>query len=54
MTSIKVYNPGDIDAHFLLVINFEDGVIPAGSAYISGDSSKKIVWSAIKKQGTDV
>ena len=50
---IKLYNPGDLDAHFKLRFKFSDygTYIPAGKIYLS--SSKFLQWEKMTKQAGD-
>ena len=47
---INVYNPGDIEAHFILNLSFNNGVIPSGKIYIN---EEQLEFSEIAAQGND-
>ena len=51
--TINLYNPGDIESHFQLVVKFNDGKIPAGRMYIDGDASRQLSWKEMILQGDD-
>ena len=51
--SIKLYNPGDLESHFLLRFDFQNGKIGAGQISITQDSSKLLRWKEITAQGDD-
>ena len=47
---ISLYNPGNIESHFLLRLNFSNGQIPAGGMVLSGNI---LEWEKISAKGTD-
>lgn len=49
--SIKLYNPGCIDSHFKLTINFKDGKIEKGGINIEADGI--LNWKEFKSKGND-
>lgn len=49
--SIKLYNPGCIDSHFKLAINFKDGKIEKGGINIEAD--RALNWKEFKPKGND-
>lgn len=51
--SIKLWNPGDLDSHFLLRLNFNNGKIAAGQINIDEDSDKLLRWNEIVALGED-
>ena len=51
---IKLYNPGNIEAHFLLKMNFSDNKIPAGRINLNANSDRQLEWEEIKAIGSDV
>ena len=51
--TINLYNPGDIESHFQLVVKFNDGKISAGRMYIDGDASRQLSWREMTLQGDD-
>lgn len=51
---ILLYNPGDIDSHFLMGFIFKNGKIPAGKIYIdNGQVTRQLQWDEIKADGKD-
>lgn len=50
--SINLYNPGCIDSHFKLAINFKDGKIEKGGINIEAD--RVLNWKEFKSKGNDV
>lgn len=57
-TSIALYNPGDIDSHFQLKLNFSQGEtgiasISKGSIAIQGDASRQLLWKEISPKAGD-
>ena len=51
--SINLYNPGDIESHFQLKINFDEGKILASKIYISGEVDRQLGWNEIAMLGND-
>lgn len=51
--TIKLWNPGDLDSHFLLRLNFNDGKIAAGQINIDEDSDKLLRWNEFVALGED-
>lgn len=51
--TIKVYNPGDIDAHFLFKMNFGEKDLPAGEIYLNNGTEQKMTWEKIERLGED-
>lgn len=52
--SIKLWNPGDLEAHFLLKMNFDSsGKIAAGQININEDSSRLLRWNEIAAFNND-
>ena len=52
--SINLYNPGDLETHFQLKINFKkEGKIPAAKLYIDEDTLKQLSWDSMSKAGND-
>lgn len=49
--SIKLYNPGCIDSHFKLTINFTEGKIAEGGINIEAD--RTLNWREFKSKGND-
>ena len=47
---IKLYNPGDLEADFLLTLKFQGGVIPAAGIVINGI---QLNWEEMSAQGYD-
>jgi hypothetical protein len=52
--SINLYNPGDLETHFQLKINFnEEGKIPAAKLSIDKDALKQLSWNSMSKAEND-
>lgn len=51
--SIKLYNPGDLESHFLLRFDFQNGKIGAGQLSISQDSGRLLNWKEITAEKND-
>lgn len=52
--SINLYNPGDLETHFQLKINFnEEGKIPAAKLSIDEDVLKQLSWKSMSRAGND-
>lgn len=51
--TINLWNPGDLDSHFLLRLNFNDGKIAAGQINIDEDSDKLLRWNEFVALGED-
>ena len=53
MNTIRLYNPGDIESHFQLKIEFNNGVIPSSKMYVSEDGTKQLAWESFSAIGQD-
>ena len=51
--SIKLYNPGDLESHFMLRFDFQNGKIGAGQISISQDSGRLLNWKEITAEKND-
>ena len=51
--SIKLYNPGDLESHFMLRFDFQNGKIGAGQISISQDSGRFLNWKEITAEKND-
>lgn len=51
--SIKLYNPGDLESHFLLRFDFQNGKIGAGQINIDQDSGRLLKWKEITAEKDD-
>lgn len=51
--SIKLYNPGDLESHFMLRFDFQNGKIGAGQISIDQDSSRLLKWKEITAEKDD-
>ena len=51
--SIKLYNPGDLESHFMLRFDFQNGKIGAGQISISQDSGRLLKWKEITAEKDD-
>lgn len=51
--TINLWNPGDLESHFQLRLNFVSGKIVAGQINIDEDSDRILRWNEIKSIGND-
>lgn len=51
--TVKLWNPGDLESHFLLRLNFNNGKIVAGQINIDEDSDRLLGWNEIVALGED-
>lgn len=51
--TIRLYNPGDIESHFQLKIEFNNGVIPGSKMYIREDGTRQLAWETFSAIGQD-
>lgn len=51
--SIKLYNPGDLESHFMLRFDFQNGKIGAGQINIDQDSGRLLNWKEITAEKND-
>ena len=50
---ILLYNPGDIESHFLFRLNFINGKIPAGKINLDNNSDRQLLWEEIVADDAD-
>ena len=51
--TIKLYNPGDLESHFQLRLNFISGKIAAGQINIDENSDRTLKWNEIQSEKSD-